>query len=317
MKKLYILTVVLLTGLMLQPAALMRHAHAVEIADQPCDANYWRQMKSRAWMEAEREIMQNQNLIFKADSVLEYTCFDQFVSVNAWQAGNLFVHTDYFGEKIIKRATPPEAMENALTAVVSNALAAYKGTSPADNFVHSFLGGRANFMGAEMSNSAFRDAKTNVAYTCQTMSKVWKAAKCANFIDNSSFESTDGFYPFDAIKGYKGAKDVAGYNDTIQETRSYPSAMDCRGSGPSANLGAMGSWLDQLKIAENRDEAYKFQTPLKTIFEDVGLKLKPGTCGAAIKTGVEVIIDGEKSHDDGVCTNPGCSYTSAGTCTNG
>ena len=49
--------------------------HAAEIAPQSCDSNYWRQLSSRAWLEAEREIMQNQNLIFKPDSVLQYTCF--------------------------------------------------------------------------------------------------------------------------------------------------------------------------------------------------------------------------------------------------
>ena len=39
-----------------------------QIAPQPCDPQFFRQMESRAWLEAEREIMQNQNLIFKPDS---------------------------------------------------------------------------------------------------------------------------------------------------------------------------------------------------------------------------------------------------------
>lgn len=40
-----------------------------------CDPEYMQAMKARAWMEAQREISQNQNLIFKPDSVLEYSCF--------------------------------------------------------------------------------------------------------------------------------------------------------------------------------------------------------------------------------------------------
>ncbi len=277
------------------------HASAQEIADQPCDAQYWRQMSSRAWLEAEREIMQNQNLIFKPDSVLEYVCFDQFASIAAWPGGDIFVHTDYFGKKIITRYSAG-AMEKSIFNVVSQALDSYE----EGNFKHLFLGGRAGLMNAEITNAAFQPAINKQAYTCQTMSKIWKAAKCANFVDNSSFESTDGFYPFKAIKGFNGGKDVAGYEDTIKETRIFPTSLKC-----SDSVGAAGSWKDQIKLAENEsNNLYKFQEPLGKIFKEVGEKLKPGECGKPGEpTGVRVIIDGEVSHLDGVCTNPGCVYT--------
>lgn len=295
---------------------------APDIATQPCDTEYWRQMSARAWMEAEREIMQNQNLIFKADSVLEYTCFDQFVSINAYQGGNIFTHTTYFGTPIIQRSAN-ESMNNALNAVVINALNAYKSGS----FSNSFLSGRADHMTIANTNSQFISATTNAAYTCNIMADVWKTAKCANFIDDAAFQSTDGFYPFETITGHNGTPDVDGYNGGIQETRQWPPGMSCQNSagGPRGSsgqtFGPAGTWNNQIALANN-DALYEFQTPLAAIYEEVGDKLEPGNCGQpAILTGVTVYKQGSRgvaggpSHPDGVCTNPGCSYQgSTGIC---
>lgn len=44
-----------------------------------CDPEFWDVLKDRAWMEAQREVTQNQNLIARPDSVLEMTCFDSFL----------------------------------------------------------------------------------------------------------------------------------------------------------------------------------------------------------------------------------------------
>src|SRR5437016_4882806 len=42
----------------------------------PCDPEYMDALEARAYLEAQREVAQNQNYILKPDSVLEYTCFD-------------------------------------------------------------------------------------------------------------------------------------------------------------------------------------------------------------------------------------------------
>ena len=286
-------------------------AQAQDIAPQACDSQFYQQLQSRAWLEAEREIMQNQNLIFKPDSVLEYTCFDQFLAINAWPGGDIFVHTTYFGPMIINRGTG-ESMEQALSKVVYQSLLPYRGTSGGDNFGHEYLGGRAGAMEAETKNSEFKSPtdKGNASYNCQTMAKIWKTAKCSNFIDNSEFEGTDGFYPFEAIKKHKNGQDVAGY-DTIKETRLYPEGLRCDGN----DQGAAGTWQDQIKLAENQDNnLYLFQEPLGKVYKDVGERLKPGECGEAIKTGITVIKSNDNSgEEDGVCTNPGCTY-SGGNC---
>jgi len=285
-------------------------AGAPRIAEQPCDTKFWDQMSSRAWLEAEREIMQNQNLIFKPDSVLDYTCFDQFANIAAAQGGEIFVHTNYFGEKIIQRGSN-ESTDKGIADLVSKPYGDYK----KGQFIHSFLGGR----GPDMSlSNAFHTPQapsgTSASYNCSNMSRVWQAAKCANFIDNDKFESIDGFYPFETIKGLNG-DDVVGYksqgrNDpSINETRQFPSPCT-RGTG-------IRSWSLGVIEAENRGERmYQFQTPLGQIFKEVNDKIEPGKCeNVTIRTGVSVITTDGNQGLDGVCTNPGCTYTRESGCT--
>lgn len=45
-----------------------------------CDPEFWDVMKDRAWMEAQREITQNANLIARPDSVLSLSCFDSLMN---------------------------------------------------------------------------------------------------------------------------------------------------------------------------------------------------------------------------------------------
>ena len=282
-----------------------------QIADQPCDTQFWRQMSAKAWLEAEREIMQNQNLIFKPDSVLEYTCFDQFVSMNAHDGGNIFVHTDYFGQQIVPRGTD-QSLETVLTAVVTNSLDRYK----TRNFANSFLSGRAEAMGITPPNSSFSPATTAVtSYTCNTMSNVWRASKCMNFVDQQEFEDTDGFYPFDVIVGYNGTPDVDGYAGGIQETRVWPASLACAAGA----MGPAGTWENQNNLAQNTsDNLYAFQAPLGTLYNDIYDMTREGVCGEPILTGIQVITgDGVAPYADGVCTNPGCVFNRNGTCGGG
>ncbi len=277
---------------------------SAQIAEQPCDTQFWRQMSARAWMEAEREIMQNQNLIFKPDSVLEYTCFDQFVGINAWDGGDIFVHTTYFGSPIISRGQPT-GLEYAMTKVVSEALQEYK----TENFNDAYLGGRAEYLGSNVKNSDFKYFSSRISeYTCDVMANVWRTSKCKNFIDNSQFEKTDGFYPFDDIVGYDGAETVFGYSNVeeVGDTRQWPQSMACE---PTVD------WEGKIQDAKNiNDNLYPSKTPLGLIYKDVYDLTAPGACADPILTGVTVIAGDGSTYPDGVCTNPGCSYSRSGTC---
>ncbi len=114
------------------------------IAPQTCDAAVWKTMDARARMETEREIMQNQNLIYKADSVLSYTCFDSLVAHASKNVGILFTHTTYFDGKEIISSTGDDSMDNALQKSVIDVMLEYI----PKNFNHSYLGGRGQYVGA-------------------------------------------------------------------------------------------------------------------------------------------------------------------------
>ena len=147
-------------------------------ADRTCDSDYFESLKARAWLEAQREMVQNQNLIAKPDSVLEYSCFDKQLNVLAYYArpgGELFSGTTRWG-------TAGTNMQMALQRLTGKALIAYEN----QNFDHTYLGGRMT-SGYTMSPVV---PKPN--YSCDEMDKVWKYAKCMDFVDKKH----DEFFTF-------------------------------------------------------------------------------------------------------------------------
>jgi len=293
--------------------ALLNSAQASSIAPQTCDARVWDTMKVRAELETQREVMMNQNLIFKPDSILAYTCFDKMAGHAAKHGGALFTHTQYFGQMIINWGAP-NGMDNAMQNVVVNSMSQYL----QQNFGHSQLGGRGQFLGAGGPLNAYVANPVNAGgtdYNCDVMNAVWRAAKCANFIHNNNFETTDGFYPFvDLQPGPTGGASVAGYS-TQGDVRKFPSNMACS----SATLPGGRTWETAYKFSRvDTNTPYPFQQIVADTFRAVGQRLTPTTCGPAIKTGVTVIESGPSArpYDDGVCTNPGCVYKRTGQCEN-
>lgn len=165
-------------------------------APTPCDPQYYDSLESRAWLEAQRELTQNQNLIFKPDSVLQYTCFEQFLSIlGANAATTMFSGTQRWGP-----ANSPTSLGDNLFAIVGMPMVLYV----YGNYPPTLLGGR--------SNVAYAPVPTPI-YTCSMMNQVWKAAKCMDF---TSDPDNDGFYSF-----------VEYENDP--DKRAYPIA--CPGPG--------------------------------------------------------------------------------------
>ena len=183
-----------------------------------CDPNYWEALKSKAWAEAQREITQNQNLIYKADSILEYSCFDNFLESLATVVHNqnaLFSETNHWP------STAPTNMANALNILVANSLAPYIG----GNFGHTYLGGRdgADYtVGGAGGGSAI--------YNCNVMAQVWSAAKCINFVDEPGL---DDFFYLDNYEGF-----------------------DPRGLPPGYACTADGRFAAQLSRAKNEGDQY-------------------------------------------------------------
>lgn len=133
-----------------------------QVIQPTCDPAYWGQLKERAWLEAQREVTQNQNLIFKADSILSYTCFPEWAA-QAASVGSLFSGGGLVG--------------------AVNSLA----VGPARNYVATnFTPG--NYLGGRYPSGA----------VCDLMRAVWARAKCQNFIDTgfAGGGALDGFYTF-------------------------------------------------------------------------------------------------------------------------
>jgi hypothetical protein len=286
------------------------------IAPQTCDTEVWKTMEFRARMEAEREIMQNQNLIFKPDSILAYTCFDKFAEHAAQHGGRLFTHTTYWGGKEIIPWGKPDGMDHAMTEVVLKSMDKYIQA----NFPYDMLGGRGQDLGGGEGLKPYVTSQTGKGdYACNVMNNVWKVAKCVNFVHNDKFQDTDGFYPYADMKGHDGGDDVKGY-ETLVETRQYPTALKCAGSTKVFPY----SWKPAYDRSRNEhnfgnmNRFYEFSAPLKKAYEDVRKKIEPaGMCGDPIFTGITVIqsaAGGGQTHKDGVCTNPGCVFAKSGRC---
>ncbi len=148
-----------------------------QFADQVCDPGYNQSINSKAWLEAQREVIQHQNLVFKADSVLEYTCFDSSLNNLARAAAD----------------RPFFSMSNRWGPPAGNVASALQPTGATNvpwhtsNFNHPLLGGRADEPYPLAAGVSQRD------YECDTMDRVWEVAKCMNFIDSPQ---NDAFFTF-------------------------------------------------------------------------------------------------------------------------
>ncbi len=304
-----ILILLVLSGLFIIAPGVKNNACAQtgQIAQQTCDTQVWQTMEARARLETEREIMQNQNLIFKADSILHYTCFDSFAAHAAKNVGVLFTHTTYFNGKLIIPWGPQYGMDTAMQNVVLEAMKSYVGQPTDGNFAHPFLGGRGYELG--LQDPIITDVPSQGAdYNCNAMSYVWKAAKCMNFMHTDNFALTDGFYPFINLTPTQGGQAVEGYEGK-NDVREYPEP--CSGSTPITG----STWLDMYRLSRNEnsfgvgDPLYQYQTPLRNNFDDVRKMVTPAACADPVPTGIQVILNvGSTPYPDGVCTNPGCSY---------
>ena len=245
------------------------------IADTPCDSLYYQTLSARAWLEAQREITQNQNLILKPDSVLEYTCFDMFLDELAQHAQNMFSETTQFGNP-----NPDPSMDNALDDLVGDSLRNYVSS----NFgYYDMLGGHSAGTGITHVPNTI----SNGTYTCDMMAQVWTAAKCINFVSDPA---NDGFYTF------------VEYRDSVLDKRVLPPSSVCTPSpGWATNIATSTispPWTDD---------------PMQTYLDLMDPANCSGS--TAIPTGVEVNRPSvaPNTYDEHVCIIPGCRYDPAAT----
>ncbi len=167
-----LVSVLMIAGVEEKPACAAAAASA-------CDPDYYDVLESRAWLEAQREITQNQNVISKPDSVLRYSCYvKRLVDLQ-----KVTFDTPFFSEKT---SVPGIGFLKATSQNYVN-----------DNFkaAHEYtLGGRSEDKSGTKSELTAPDP-------CDVMNKVWKDAKCMGFIDQAD---TDGFF---TLEEYAGSAD--------------------------------------------------------------------------------------------------------------
>lgn len=270
----------------------------LSFAQTSCDPQYMDALESRAYLEAQREIAMNQNLILKPDSVLEYSCFDRIMRTIARTTGDRgnFSESDRWG------AVPDhdaESLDRAFDEVVSVALQAYITA----NYSHTFLGGRT--ANAAPFNYAPQNVvgNANAGYTCGNILAVWNAARCMNFNDRPA---QDFFFDFDYLKG------------NPDKVRILPNAC--------ANSGITQTWIDRafnnqagryVLNPENPLDAAAYTTDALVTYLD---RINPfgvapaAACAAGIPTGVVVYRQGAapEYYYEKVCPNPGCYYVPNG-----
>jgi hypothetical protein len=274
--------------------------------ETPCDPQFMQAMEARAWLEAQREITQNQNLISKPDSVLEYTCFNQFLNTAAKNfslAGlsRQFSETGAWETEGFTTTTT----DDALTQVVGLALISYLQRNFPDP--QPFLGGRLTINPDRGWNGTVDGGS---AYNCNVMARVWEAAKCQNFDTRTGTPGNDGF------------RDFLWYS--ANDPRNLPSALtQCQAPADvyaialaDAFNGNQAMFVLPAASDTNPDGAPYLKDDVKTYFN----LILPDACAAAIPTGVKIrrgsgntTNPGTATSDDMICPNPGCSLV-GGSC---
>lgn len=275
----------------------------------PCDPEYMDALEARAWLEAQREITQNKNLIYKPDSVLEYSCFDKMLN----EAASNFTGHRQFSETDRWDGRPQDftdkTTDDALKEVVLLPLRTYLNS----NF------NRNGFNAGDYLNNRFdHDYRVplkvdgGTSYSCEEMQQVWLYARCQNFIPKEE-EKYDGFFDF----AYYEKTDVR------QESRDW--ALVCKTPDPriaDARKAAFNNRQDLFDVtdelgnkAEGDGKPYKEDdvvTHMDRILPDSG-----GNCqNNCVPTGicVERPDTNPKRYLEKVCPNPGCTFQPKGGC---
>ncbi len=308
-----------------------------------CDGNFMNQIYAKAYMEASREVIINEQLIHKPDSVLEYTCFDQFIALTAHNAGMIFSEADTFDSREVDLCTGDDSCgtntttytvnyaDDHLDTVLDTLLLDTLEDYITNNFAHTFLGGES-----AIDNSMNLTSIGGNSYDCSHMQAVWDIAKCRDFGEDDQFINFENLSTQDPRillqECSPGMTPGAGSNSPmpITENPRCPAA----GGGPFASTNITN---DIIRVANNCDFLFSVYDTMILYFE---LLKAPNstvgtvtyTCAPPRPTGLNVLVrtyslvqapavglaqsaTTDTTHVDKFCPNPGCWYNyTADTC---
>lgn len=297
--------------------------NANKMVGATCDADFMNQIYARASMEGMRENIMNEVVIRKPDSVLEYTCFNQFILITGGEAGRIFSGSSTWANRTVPiggsvngrainqltiRATGGIArLRSIMRQLVRRSMVAYINA----NFWHKYLGSA----GAPLNLNG-----CGQPYTCDSMNQVYYLAKCNNF------NSDDQFYNFsDFIRPFAPETPP---NPATVGRRFDPRIWPLDSTQPNGrpilcpqiqNSGCRAPTVMPLEdVALNRNFLY---VPFD---QEIPFTDRLGTTGACmdpIPTGIRVVnkvqtenmlgvvtTSSNNMYDDKFCPNPGCYY---------
>lgn len=266
----------------------------------PCDPEYMDALEARAWMEAQREITQNQNFIFKPDSVLEYTCFDSFLNEAASNFGDRqFSETTHWGDST-PNGFAADSTDDALEAVVLDPLNAYLNANFTTIGINmgDYLNNRPN---TAIARTAATEVNGGTAYACAEMQQVWRAARCMDFNDEENY---DGFYDFLWYQVNDPRREDNDWVPVCVRDDRMTAARTTAFNGDQALFEISAS--DEILAAQGNGTPYQEDDVITHLD-----RILPGTCtGTAIPTGISVErpdVNGGNPYPERVCPNPGCT----------
>lgn len=251
-------------------------------AATPCDPDYYKSLKAKAWLEAQREITQNQNLIFKPDSVLEYTCFERQLNALSQNAGSMFSENPKWGGAAA-------GMAGTLTGLVGTPMFSYLQANfrTSTSGTYGLLGGRID--GNDPAMTAVDATMTQPTitagdYSCDIMNKIWQAAKCMNF---SADISHDGFYTLEHYVNNDDKRFLPARCLKPTGLNSWDTNYDDAIVDPPWTRDPVNSFSDKLLYDGN-----------------------PASCDGVtpIPTGIEIYVQGGITVPEKICVMPGCYY---------
>lgn len=254
-----------------------------QIAPSPCDPAYYQSLEQRAWLEAQREITQNQNLIFKPDSVLAYTCFQGNLLELGDHADEMFSENTRWGTDVLG-SDQALHMNTALGDLVADALGVYLDGNFTSASDRRFLGGRSTI--SRPDPSTYTDVPNGGSYTCDVMQQVWDISKCYNF----QARTHDGFFTFENYAADTTGKRMLPEPCGGEPTGLYTNAINESMVAPPWPIDTTLTYLDNFDAASCGD-------PL----------MPPIATGVIVRR-----TQAPQQYFEGVCIQPGCHFRPSG-----
>ncbi|MEZ5918953.1 MAG: hypothetical protein R3D66_03235 [Alphaproteobacteria bacterium] len=254
-----------------------------------CDPQFYTVLSARSWLEGKREMEAAQFFLLKADSVLEYSCFDEEMRWLGRVADTMFsdnmTSTALFNNPALS-FSPQDSFQPTITSPTGPNPPGGMSNRTLDDMLQLLI---LDVMNAYISNNFGHTLGGGVIPDstgfCDDMNYVWRAMKCSNF-------QTNYFVTFAELEASDPRQQPAACNEPNRATKwqNIGRAAFPDPATPYANGGM--------------DALVTYNTMIMT---------DPGTCThAPIPTGIIIDEDGtsgpQAAHEDKVCPTPGCYY---------